>query len=153
MYPKQVGVGAEKRRTGLRDLIGPGSHGRKTQSLGLSDGTWLVQGEGTDWLGQRREKKRKTDSEKDRSELLILFQDCEHKLHLNFQDLGYQAQRFVFCQNIRQRNLRSFQEKIMCANNKTTLIEKGQEIEVIEGGWKENYKFFHACNQLHPVLL
>jgi hypothetical protein len=33
MYPKQVGVGAEKRRTGLRDLIGPGSHGRKTQSL------------------------------------------------------------------------------------------------------------------------
>jgi len=105
--------------------------------------------------GQAREKTRKTDSEKDRSELLIRFQDCEHKLHLNFQDLGYQAQRFVFCQNIRQRNLRSFQEKIMCANNKTTPIERGQEIEVlvIEGGWKENYKFFHACDQPHPVLL
>ncbi len=52
-------------------------------------------------------------------DILILFQDCKHKLHLNFQDLGYQAQRFVLCQNIRQRNLRSFQGKIMCGNDYT----------------------------------
>ncbi len=57
-------------------------------------------------------------------------------MHLNFQDLGYQAQRFVLCHNIRQRNLRSFQGKIICGNDKTTPMERDEEIEVlvIEGG-------------------
>jgi DTW domain-containing protein YfiP len=43
----------------------------------------------------------------------------------------------------------------MCDNDKTTPMERDEEIEVlvIEGGWKENYKFFHACKQLHHVLL
>jgi hypothetical protein len=64
----------EKRRTGLRHLIGPGSHGRKTQNRATPP-----EGSGQAW-----EKKRKTDSEKDRSELLILFEDCEHKATSQF---------------------------------------------------------------------
>jgi hypothetical protein len=46
----------------------------------------------------------------------------------------------LFCQNIRQRNLRSFQGKIMCGNDKTTPIERDEEIGVlvIEEGGKEN---------------
>jgi hypothetical protein len=53
------------------------------------------------------------------------------------------------------RNLWSFQGKIMCGNDKMTPMERDEEIQVlvIEGGGKENYKFFHACKQLHHVLL